>query len=112
MASVKYRFFVSLLQHLEDIKETEKTKISIVYHTGKQTNCILRVCKGRDLSALCDVLCETRHPNIAVVYDYLYEDGDTYILEEHLNGRSVKDIMEEDGLLSEKQTAKIISDVC
>lgn len=112
MPSAKYRFFVSLLKHIEDIKETEKTKISIVYNTGNNSNCILRVCKGRDLSGLCEALCKTRHPNIAVVYDYVYEDGDTYILEEHINGKSVKEIMDEDGVFSERQTAEIISAVC
>ena len=112
MPSAKYRLFYSLLKHIEDIKETEKTKISMVYHTGNNTHCILRICKGRDLSKLCEVLCETRNPNIAVVYDYVYEDGDTYILEEHINGKSVKDIMDEDGIFSENQTAQIISSVC
>ena len=112
MPSAKYRFFCSLLKHIEDIKETEKTKISMVYHTGNNTHCILRICKGRDLSKLCEVLCETRHPNIAVVYDYVYEDGDTYILEEHINGKSIKNIMDEDGIISENQTAQIISSVC
>lgn len=110
--SIKYQFLMSQLTFMEDIKETEKTKISVVYHQELRTSCILRICKNRDLSAVCKVLRDIRNPNTVVVYDYVYENGDTYILEENIDGHSLAEVMEENGTFSEDATAKIIIDVC
>ena len=110
--SIKYQFMMSQLTHMEDIKETEKTKISVVYHQGRRVACILRICKNRDLSAVCMALCKIRNPNAVVVYDYVYENGDTYILEEIVDGQSLEEVMEESGTFSEDSTARIIIEVC
>ena len=84
MGNIAFDFFMSPLTHLEDIRENEKTKLSIVYHRVRQTTCVLRICKNRDLSGVCEALCKIRNSGAVVVYDYVYENGDTYILEEKL----------------------------
>lgn len=110
--SNKYNLLMSQLRHIKDIKETEKTKISVVYHEIRETTCILRICKNRDLSDLCRALMTVRNPNMAVVYDYAYENGDTYICEEQIDGTTVEELMKNNGLFSEKETAKIVIEVC
>ena len=110
--NLKFRFFMSQLTHIKDIKETDKTKLSFVLYQGSQNGCILRICKGRDLSAVCEALRRVRNPNAAVVYDYVYEQGDTYILEECLDGRTVLEHLKECRIFSEKETARIILGVC
>lgn len=110
--SLKYNFLMSQLSHIRDIKETDKTKLSLVFYRGSQTGCILRVCKGRDLSSVCKALCQVRNPNTAVVYDYVYEQGDTYIVEECLSGKTVLEHLQEDRVFSEKETAQIAIAVC
>lgn len=110
--NVKYGFLMSQLTHIQDVKETEKTKLSIVFYQQKQIACILRVCKNRDLSDVCGALCRNRNPNAAVIYDYVYANGNTYILEEKLNGVSLAERLEADKCFSEKETAQIIIKVC
>ena len=110
--SIKYNFFMSQLRLIEDIKDNEKTKISIVFHEDMKSSCILRVCKKRDLSSVCEALLKIKNPNTVVVYDYIYENGDTYILEEHISGSTVEEIMEDKGVLSEKETVRIIIEIC
>lgn len=112
MGNIAFDFFMSPLTHLEDIRENEKTKLCIVYHQHRQTSCVLRICKNRDLSAVCEALCKIRNPGAVVVYDYVYENGDTYILEEKLDGRTLAEIMEEEGLFAEDRTARIMIEVC
>ncbi len=109
---IKLDFFMSRIKHLEDIKETEKTKLSVVLYEATHTTCILRVCKNRNLSAVCDALLQVKNPNVALVYQYVYAGGNTYILEEMLSGKTLEETIEDKGLFSEKETAKIISEVC
>lgn len=110
--SVKYNFFMSQLTVIENLKETEKTKISVVYHAGLKASCILRVCKNRDLSQVCIALRKIRNPNTVVVHDFVYENGDTYILEENVDGSTVEELLCEAEAFSEKRTAAIIIEVC
>ncbi|MBE7050026.1 MAG: serine/threonine protein kinase [Ruminococcaceae bacterium] len=110
--SVKYHFFMSQITHIQDVIETEKVKISIVFYELTQSSCILRVCKNRDLSRVCEALIKTKNPNTVVIYDYVYENGDTYILEENLTGKTVEETLEQNGPFDERETAKIIIDIC
>ena len=110
--SVKYRFFMSQLTVIKDLKETEKTKISIVSREGYDAPCVLRVCKNKDLSAVYEVLRKHPNPNTAVVHDFVYENGDTYILEELVDGSTVSELLENEGTFTEQSAAKIIIEIC
>ena len=112
MGNIAFDFFMSPLIHMEDIKENEKTKLSIVYHQDRRISCVLRICKNRDLSFVCEALCKIRNPGAVVVYGYVYENGDTYILEEYLDGRTIEKIMEDEGVFTEDKVARIIIEVC
>ena len=110
--SVKYNFFMSQLKFIENLKETDKVKIDVVYHTGLKTSCILRVCKNRDLSQVCTVLQKIRNSNTVVVHDFVYENQNTYMLEENVDGSTVEELLREAEVFSEKRTAAIIIEVC
>lgn len=112
MNELKKEFFLSQIKIIRDIKETEKTKLSLIFYERTQSTCILRICKNRDLSEVCKRHMEITHPNIVVVYDYIYIEGDTYIVEEYISGRSLEEIISEDGVISEDDTVKIITKVC
>ena len=71
MSNLKYEFFMSQIKHISDIKENEKIKISLVFHEGIQSPCILKMCKNRDLSGLYQALIGIKNPNIAVIYDFV-----------------------------------------
>ena len=108
----KTEFFMSQIQYLHDIRENEKIKISLVYYEGIQGPCVLKICKNCDLSEICEKLMEIRHPNVAVVYDYLYTNGNTYIIEEFMDGSTLHECISINGVFKEKDTSKIIIDVC
>ena len=110
--SNKYRFLMSQLRVIDTLKENDKTKICMVYHEGMKTSCILRVCKNRDLSVVCTALRKVRNPNIVVVLDYVYENGNTYILEENVSGQTIEEIIETEECFSEQRTARVIIEVC
>lgn len=112
MTNARYMFFMSRIKLIYEIKENEKIKISMVLYDGTQSSCILKEYKNRDMSAVCEVLCKIRHPNLTTVYDYVYQNGSTYVIEEFITGKSLSEYMEEKGVFSEKETIKIISDVC
>lgn len=107
-----YEFLRSRIQPIKVLKENPKTKISLVYYEGNEGTAILRICKGRDLSDLCAALMKIRNINIAVLYDYAYFDGDTYILEEYISGDTLDELVQTQGVFSEKDTIRIIISVC
>jgi len=105
-------FFMSGIEHIETIKENQKTRIDRIFYSVTNSTCILRVCKERDLTEVYKVLKETKHPNLTVVYDYIYANGNTYVIEEYINGETLDERLEEDKLFSETETAEIIMSVC
>lgn len=112
MSDIRYEFIMSQIKHIRDIKENEKTKISLVYYEGCQGPCILKICKDRDLSEVYQALMETKHPNVAQVYDCIYEDGNTYVIEEYINGKTVADVLATKGTFSEDETNEIMTELC
>ncbi len=112
MSDIRYEFIMSQIKHIRDIKENEKTKISLVFYEGCQGPCILKICKNRDLSEVYQALMEVEHPNVAQVYDCIYENGDTYVIEEYINGKTLADILQEKGTISEKETVEIMTELC
>ena len=52
-----------------------------------------------------------RHPNIVVVHDVGHEDGTYYIVMEYLEGRTLKDFIEQEGRLPPERVARIIEQV-
>lgn len=110
--NISLDFFMSQIKVVKEVKDNDKTSISIVLYEPTQSTCILRVCKGRDLSAVCEPLRAVRNPNIACVYDYVYANGNTYIIEEKLSGETVEAKMSDNSVFSEQQTAKVITAVC
>ena len=112
MSDIRYEFIMSQIKHIRDIKETEKTKISLVFYEGCQAPCIFKICKDRDLTDVYQLLMEINHPNLATVYDCVYADGNTYVVEEFIQGKTLSEILEEKGTFSEEETIRIMKELC
>lgn len=112
MSNFQYDFFMSQIEFIRDIKENEKIKISLVMYEGVRGPCIFKVCKNRNLSDVCEGLKTIRHPNVAIVYDYLYADNNTYIIEEYIEGLTIKELIVQNGCFSEKETVRIMCQIC
>ncbi len=111
-SNISLDFFMSQIKVIKEVKDNEKINLSIVLYEPTQSTCILRICKERDLTSVCEFLRAVRNPNVAYVYDYVYANGNTYIIEEKLSGDTVETLLAENGVFSEEQTATIISAVC
>lgn len=103
---------MSQITPIRDMKENEKIKISFVFYEGCQGPCIFKVCKNRDLLETYQALMEVRHPNLAVIYDCVYENGNTYVLEEYIPGKTLAEILEANGTFSEEETRRIMMELC
>ena len=118
MSDIRYEFIMSQIKHIRDVKENEKIKISLVFYDGCQSLCVFKECKNRDLTDVYQKLMKIRHPNLAMVYDCVYENGNTYVLEEYISGKTVAELLEEKTTVSENrtfteyETVKIVSQVC
>ena len=110
--NISLDFFMSQIKVIKEVKDSDKTRINIVLYEPTQSTCVLRVCKGRDLTSVCEALRTVKNPNVAYVYDYVYANGDTYIIEEKLSGETVEAKMSDNSVFSEEQTSKIITAVC
>lgn len=112
--NIEYELFNIMpeIKILDLLKENKKTKIQLAFNEDTKKTCILRTCKNRNLLDVYNKLAEIRHPNISVVYKCFYFNNDTYILEEYINGKSLDIILNEKGKFTEKQTAKIIYNIC
>jgi len=112
MSDIKYDFFMSQISPIRDIKEDEKVKISVVFYEAMQAPCVLKVCKNRDMTEMYQKLIHIRQPNIVTVYDVIYANQNTYVIEEFVGGRTLHELLGEHGNFNEKETAKMIIDVC
>lgn len=112
MSSVRFEFIMSQIKHIRDIKENEKTKISLVFYEGCQGPCVFKICKNRDLSEVYQALMEVRHPNLTMVYDCVYENGNTYVLEEYIPGKTLAELLKEKGTFTEEDTSQIMIELC
>ena len=97
--------------HLCD--ETEFTKITLVDSKRYKCRCALRVCKGENAGAVYQKISGITNKNIVKVYDVVFYNGNTYVLEEYLEGGStLQKIIDERGLFTTRETYNIITEVC
>lgn len=112
MSSIRYEFIMSQVKMIRDITETEKVKISLVFYEGSQMPCVFKICKNRDLLDVYQTLMTVRHPNLAIIYDCVYENGNTYVVEEYIQGKTIADILTVEGTFTEHETIRIMKEVC
>lgn len=52
------------------------------------------------------------HPNIVIIYDIEEENRCSYIVMEHLEGINLREMLDNEGALSESRSIEIVADVC
>lgn len=102
-------------EHIKDIKGSkdgkEKTYIELVKdEDGKLF--VHRVCKNRNMSDTYESLMDVKHPNAVVIYDFKYENENTYVREEYIDGTTLKNVIDDYGVFSEEKTILIATKVC
>ena len=112
MESIEKQFFFSQYQVLDVIRETAQNKVERIFYNPRQSVCVLKIYYGRNLEAIYLKLKKIHHLNLATVYDVLYCDGNTYIVEENIDGETLAEHLQMEGVFSEKEVISIIKEIC
>lgn len=105
-------FFFSRFQTVRTIMLSGKSKVEQIFYTPRQTVCILKTYFNRDLSELYQKLKSIRHENLAAIYDVLFYDGNTYVIEENIDGETLAEHLHIHGVFSEMEVIHIAEMVC
>ena len=86
--SKERQFFFSQFKCIRTITLSEKRKIEQIFYEPRQMPCVMKTYYSRDLSEVYQKLKAIRHENLAVIYDILFCDGNTYVIEENIDALS------------------------
>lgn len=117
-----FQFFVSQFQIERSIKNDEgKSKVDLVLYYPIERNCVLKQYYQKDLISIYKQLEQIHHPNLPVIYKAVYYKGDTYVLEEYIDGKSLRELLMErikeseegvDYFFTEEEVVAIINQLC
>lgn len=90
-----FQFFSSQFEIMCSIKDGEKSKVDLVLYKQIEGSCILKQYYQKDLVSIDKKLEQIHHPNLPIIYKVIYYKGDTYMLEEYIDGNSLRELLEE-----------------
>lgn len=67
---------------------------------------------AREFEAEVSLLSEIHHPGIVSLQDYFFEAGRVYVVLEYIPGRSLRQIIQEQGPMSEEKVASVAASLC
>ena len=111
-AGLNYEFFASRYETIRILSDTDRLRTELVFYKPNNAACILKVYYGRDLSGVYSALKKIRHRNLIVVYDVLVHDRDTYIIEEMVDGETLKERMDREGVCGEDEVIALVRELC
>lgn len=109
--TIEYNYLKDNITEIGIIKENENVRISKVEFLDNA--CIYKIYYGRDLSDIYGRIQEcklTRY--LAQIYDVLYYDGNTHILEERLSGENLSEYIANRGCMDEEVFGEVIEEIC
>lgn len=96
---------------IDVLLDKEKTKIYRVKDTESNDLCVMKIRKGRDLTRIYRQIKEIHHPNLPEIYEVVYDDCNTVIIEEYIAGEGL-DLRIGRQVLSEEETVPIMLQLC
>lgn len=94
-SELSFQFFISLFQIQRSIKNGEKSKVDLIWYEPIEGQCILKQYYQKDLVSIYKQLEQIHHPNLPVIYKVIYYKGDTYVIEEYIDGNSLREVLKE-----------------
>lgn len=115
-SKLNFQFFFSQIELVRNIKKAKKSKVDLVFYNQIDNVCILKQYYKKDLSGIYKQLQEIKHKNLPKIYQVLFYNGDTYLLEENIAGSTLREVLDnkeiEQKWFSEKEIISIIGQVC
>ncbi|MDD7218389.1 MAG: serine/threonine-protein kinase [Clostridia bacterium] len=105
-------FFFDRVQNIRIISESEKRKVEQIFYKPRETFCIMKTYYSKDLTEMYQKLKDISNENLAAVYDVSFFDGNTYVIEENIDGISLEEYLEMYGTFKENDVINIIKQVC
>lgn len=106
------QFFFCQFRRIRMITESEKRKVEQIFYEPRKTVCVLKTYYNRNLSEMYQKLKYIRHENLVAVYDVLFFEGNTYVVEENIDGETLAEHLNNYGPFSEKEVLYIVQNVC
>ena len=109
--TLEYNYLQDNLMEIGVIKENDKVRIAKVEFFDNA--CIYKIYYGRDLADVykkikaCKV---TKH--LAQIYEVVYYEGNTHIIEERLSGENLAEYIENKGAMDKETFNKVVEEIC
>ncbi|MDO4340225.1 MAG: serine/threonine-protein kinase [Eubacteriales bacterium] len=110
--NLEYQFFFSRFRNIRTLAISHETKVEQIFYQPRQAVCILKTYYNRDVSFVYQRLKSIRHENLTAVYDVLAYNGNTYVIEEFIDGETLTEHLDRQGTFSESEVIYIIEKVC
>lgn len=115
-SQLNFEFFESQIQVKRILHESSKSKIELIQYNFSDYPCIKKQYYNRDLYQLYEQLRKIKHPNLPYIYQVLYYKNDTYVIEEYIEGKDLKEEIEEkkreNSVFTEEETYDIVKQLC
>ena len=93
-SKLNFQFFFSQIELVRNIKKAKKSKVDLVFYNQIDNVCILKQYYKKDLSGIYRQLQEIKHKNLPKIYQVLFYNGDTYLLEENIAGSTLREVLD------------------
>lgn len=93
ISELNFEFFSSQVSEIKNIRTSKKSKIDLVDYIKIDKPCIKKQYYNRNMSEVYKRLRTIHHKNISQIYEVMYYNQDTYIIEEYIEGQTLRQAM-------------------
>ena len=111
MDSLIMEFKLSCYEELTKLNENKKSKIYLVRNKVDSKIYIKKVLTNYNLR-IYEVLKENNLNNIPKIYEIFQEDNTLIVIEEYINGNTLKEILDREGIINEYKVIDYIITLC
>lgn len=111
MDSLIMEFKLSCYEELTKLNENKKSKIYLVRNKVDSKIYIKKVLTNYNLR-IYEVLKENNLNNIPKIYEIFQDDNTLTIIEEYINGNTLKEILDREGIINEERTIDYVLTLC
>ena len=111
MDSLIMEFKLSCYEELTKLNENKKSKIYLVRNKVDSKIYIKKILTNYNLR-IYEVLKENNLNNIPKIYEIFQDDNTLTIIEEYINGNTLKEILDREGIINEERTIDYVLTLC
>ena len=106
------KYKLSLYKEVSVISDSPRKIIHLVKDETTDTLYVKKTLQGVDCHELFIMLAQLRHRNLVKIHHVFNVDGGICVIEDYINGQTLKAIIEQEGVLAEDVAVDYISQIC